>query len=114
MNRSTICKSAPEIAQSAPGKSIFSLPGRSPFAALKAFAGLMAWSLFIFSGQSFAQSSLLDPSFDGDGKVFTQFLATNNVATNAVLQPDGKIVVVGSAAIGTTSPQTKQAAVIRY
>ncbi|MEP6901108.1 MAG: FG-GAP-like repeat-containing protein [Actinomycetota bacterium] len=114
MNRSTICKSAVGFAQCAHHKSFFCLIGRPLRATLKAFAGLMVWSIFIFSGQSFAQNSLLDPSFDGDGKVFTQFLPTNNVATNAVLQPDGKIIVVGSGSVGPTSPQTKQAAIIRY
>src|SRR5687768_966136 len=110
MNRSTIGRSVAEFAQFSPTKSFFHLSGQTVRGALKAFAGLMVWSLFVFSGQSFAQHTLLDPSFDGDGKVFTPFLPTNNVATNAVLQPDGKIVVVGSAAIGTVSPQTKQAA----
>ncbi len=100
MNQSTIDK--------------FRVIDRPLCAALKAFAGLIIWSIFICSGQSFAQHSLLDPSFDGDGKVFTQFLPTNNVANNSVLQSDGKIVVVGSASISTTFPQTSQAAVVRY
>ncbi|HEY0461480.1 MAG TPA: FG-GAP-like repeat-containing protein [Pyrinomonadaceae bacterium] len=102
MNRSTIYKSAVKTTRFSPDKSFF------------LFLGLIISSLLIFSGQSLAQHSLLDPSFDADGKAFAQFLPTNNVANNAVLQPDGKIIVVGSAAIGTTSPQTKQAAVLRF
>ena len=76
---------------------------------------MLVWSFFVFSGQVFAQPhTLLDPSFDGDGKAFTQFLPTNNKGLNAILQPDGKIIVVGSGSAGPTSPQTIQAAVVRY
>jgi uncharacterized delta-60 repeat protein len=43
----------------------------------------------------------LDPAFDGDGKTTVPFDlggTNNDVATDLVIQPDGKIVVVGSAA----------------
>src|SRR5215213_4583697 len=102
MNRSTNYKSAAKTTRFSPDKSIF------------LFLGLIISSLLTFSGQSLAQHSLLDPSFDGDGKSFAQFLPTNNVANNAVLQPDGKIIVVGSASAGPTFPQTMQAALVRF
>ncbi len=114
MNRSTIYRSAEEFVQYASNKPFSPLNGRPLRMALKAFAGLMIWTIIIFCGQTFAQHSLLDPGFDGDGKVFTQFLPTNNTATNAILQTDGKIVVVGSGSTGPNSPLTKQAAIIRY
>lgn len=37
----------------------------------------------------------LDPSFDGDGRVTTDILATDDYARDIVLQSDGKIVVAG-------------------
>lgn len=114
MNRIKNCQSTSEFAQSSPDISFYRLNVQTLLSTLITYAGLVFILMFIFFGQSVAQTSLLDPSFDGDGKVFTQFLPTNNVATNAVLQPDGKIIVVGSASIGPTSPQTKQAAIIRY
>ena len=41
----------------------------------------------------------LDPSFGGDGKVTTR-VGSGSGAAAAVLQPDGKIVAVGSASVG--------------
>jgi uncharacterized delta-60 repeat protein/uncharacterized repeat protein (TIGR01451 family) len=37
----------------------------------------------------------LDTSFDGDGKVFTDFDYSDNFPKSVVIQPDGKIVVAG-------------------
>jgi uncharacterized delta-60 repeat protein len=95
-------------------KSAFRLIGRPLRTALTAFAGMIIVQIIIFAGESFAQHSLLDPTFDGDGKVFTQFLATNNKVNNAVLQPDGKYLVVGSASAGASAPLNVQAAIVRY
>jgi uncharacterized delta-60 repeat protein len=39
----------------------------------------------------------LDTTFDGDGKVLTDILANNDNAQDVVIQPDGKIIVGGSA-----------------
>ena len=48
-------------------------------------------------------SGSLDTSFGGDGTVTTDFIAGNDIATNVVIQPDGKIVVAGySDALGTS------------
>ena len=40
----------------------------------------------------------LDPTFDGDGRVRTGFFGSFDVGNDLVIQPDGKIVVVGSSA----------------
>ena len=58
------------------------------------------------TGTDFAVARLdtggtLDPGFDGDGKATVPFNlggTNNDAATDLVIQPDGKIVVVGSAA----------------
>ncbi|PYS97918.1 MAG: hypothetical protein DMF63_17845 [Acidobacteria bacterium] len=43
-----------------------------------------------------AQPTLLDPTFSDDGKVSTHILDSGSWGNDAVLQPDGKIVVVGA------------------
>ncbi len=45
----------------------------------------------------------LDPTFDGDGKLTTDFGAEEGAADVAV-QPDGKIVAAGSSSISTIDP----------
>jgi uncharacterized delta-60 repeat protein len=42
----------------------------------------------------------LDPTFDQDGKVFTDFTARRDRSVDIAIQPDGKIVVVGAANTG--------------
>jgi uncharacterized delta-60 repeat protein len=44
----------------------------------------------------------LDSTFDGDGRVTTDFGHGNDFASGLALQPDGKIVAVGSVSDGTT------------
>jgi uncharacterized delta-60 repeat protein len=52
----------------------------------------------------------LDPSFDGDGKVITDFSNTRNLSQAVAIQPDGKIVAAGFA----DNIQTADFALIRY
>ena len=52
----------------------------------------------------------LDQNFGAGGKVFTDFGSNNDVAVDAVLQPDGKIVLVGIQDSGSTN----KIAVARY
>ena len=42
----------------------------------------------------------LDTSFDGDGKVNTDFVGLNNVARAVIIQSDGKIIAVGTNGLG--------------
>ena len=55
---------------------------------------LLLLSALVPSGAS-AAPVLLDPSFDGDGKVTTLFGTEVDVAHAVAVQPDGKIVAVG-------------------
>lgn len=57
-----------------------------------------------------AQSGVLDPSFGNDGIVATVISGTYNLAHATVVQPDGKIIVVGQAG----EPATYKVAVARY
>ncbi|MEQ1643055.1 MAG: hypothetical protein ABL959_06390 [Pyrinomonadaceae bacterium] len=54
----------------------------------------------------------MDPTFDGDGLVSTQFGIQDSRSGSAVLQDDGKIIVVGEAR--ETNPSGSDFAIIRY
>jgi len=57
-----------------------------------------------------AQSGILDPTFGTDGFVSTAVDGTYSMTWGTVVQPDGKIVVVGQ----TGEPATYKAFAIRY
>lgn len=64
----------------------------------------MYYSPFIHSDYAlvrFNQDGSLDTSFGKDGKVITDFLGYSDRANCITLQPDGKIIVAGSANVGT-------------
>ncbi|MBA3351880.1 MAG: hypothetical protein H0U23_05550, partial [Blastocatellia bacterium] len=44
----------------------------------------------------------LDPTFDGDGKVMTDFGSGDDSARSVALQPDGKIVAGGNSSLGNS------------
>lgn len=52
----------------------------------------------------------LDPTFDGDGKVTTEVTAYGDTPAAVAIQPDGKIVVVGSTGLSVTP----RPGVVRY
>lgn len=76
-------------------------------------AFFIACLLIFFSTLTFAQS-LLDPTFDTDGKVTVQYQTLNSKGFDAVLQPDGKIVVAGSANPDSSFPANFQISVMRF
>ncbi|MGE0534861.1 MAG: hypothetical protein AB7O68_07790 [Pirellulales bacterium] len=76
---------------------------------------VVAGSAFVGAHQSFAvarynSDGSLDTSFDGDGKVTTQFGSSADTATSMAIQADGKIVVAGYSTSGANS----DFAVVRY
>ncbi len=54
-----------------------------------------------FAVVRFNTDGTLDTSFDGDGKVVTPVLNAGDTGRDVILQPDGKIIVVGSANNGS-------------
>lgn len=54
---------------------------------------VLVWSFFFATG-SYAQDGSLDLSFDGDGKVTTDF-GTSDYGLSTAIQNDGKIVAAG-------------------
>ena len=66
---------------------------------LRKLAVLAVVALFIFSSLPDlvrASGGMLDPTFDGDGKVTTDFSNGTDLARGVALQPDGKIIAAGS------------------
>jgi uncharacterized delta-60 repeat protein len=53
----------------------------------------------------YAINGTLDPTFDGNGKVRTNFTSWSDSVQNLVIQPDGKIVAAGIAGSGGSNPQ---------
>jgi uncharacterized delta-60 repeat protein len=63
--------------------------------------GVLAVAFALFAPPAWASSGALDPSFDGDGKVLTDFATATSEETSALaLQRDGRIVVAGRARVG--------------
>lgn len=62
-------------------------------------------------GIALAAPHVLDPTFDGDGKVATRF--STGKARAVALQPDGKIVVAGTLYVGE-EPGAQDIGVLRY
>lgn len=87
-----------------------SISSSSPAALVTAlvFATLV---LQVGAGVVFAAGGDLDPSFSGDGRLTTYFDQPWSIARAVALQPNGKIVIAGSA--GATAP-LMEFAVARY
>jgi uncharacterized delta-60 repeat protein len=77
----------------------------SGFARARAFSAAALVTSLLAAAPAQATPGDLDPTFSGDGKVVTDFGGSDNGADIAV-QPDGKIVVVGTAA--------RDVALVRY
>jgi uncharacterized delta-60 repeat protein len=60
-------------------------------------------SHYDFALARYLPNGTLDPSFDEDGKVTTDWFAGNDSAAELLIQPDGKIIAVGTAGTPTGS-----------
>jgi uncharacterized delta-60 repeat protein len=58
--------------------------------------------IFLFTLKAASQSGTLDPTFGNGGKVYTGFGPGNSTANAVAVQPDGKIIVGGSALTANT------------
>lgn len=75
-------------------KDVIALPNGKILAA--GAAGTDYWSNYKFFLARYNSDGSLDSTFDGDGKVFTQVGKTTSMANKILLQPDGKIIAVGT------------------
>lgn len=60
------------------------------------FSRIAICLMFISATNTFSQTTILDETFDTDGKVTTSIGLFNDVATEIIMQPDGKILVAGT------------------
>ncbi len=67
-------------------------------------------ALFLISNTCYSQAGSLDPGFNGNGRAITSVGTGHDQALAVAIQPDGKIVVAGSAVIGNA----RDFAVVRY
>lgn len=74
------------------------------------YAFLMTAYLLFIAGKCAAQAGSLDPSFGTGGKVNTDLMGKNDLATAIAMQADGKIVVAGTGENGFNN----NFAVVRY
>ncbi|CAG5068792.1 hypothetical protein DYBT9623_01524 [Dyadobacter sp. CECT 9623] len=72
---------------------------------------LVLHCIFVISARVLAQSGTLDPTFGNGGKVITDIDHFRNATNSAVIQPDGKLVVVG---YSSEFPQTGYFCIMRY
>ena len=79
-------------------------PARSDFRRM--LLAICAWASILFSITAAAQiepraaDGSLDPSFGEGGRVVTDFFGDADIGYAVALQPDGKLLVAGSAAVG--------------
>ncbi|MBA4121216.1 MAG: VCBS repeat-containing protein [Acidobacteria bacterium] len=62
----------------------------------------------------YTTTGALDTSFDGDGKVVTSIEAANDIPRDVLVQPNGKIVVVGESSVIITGFNITNFAIARY
>jgi uncharacterized delta-60 repeat protein len=91
---------------------------RMSFAVVAGLRPALCFTAFVISLAAgltaFAQPTLLDPTFGTNGKVSSHVLSFNSWGNDAVLQPDGKIVVVGAGNNDLNFPMGYHAAAIRF
>jgi uncharacterized delta-60 repeat protein len=63
---------------------------------MKTYSILSLVFVFFFSNLAIAQFGTLDTSFDGDGKVLTEFQNYNSAVHSIAIQSDNKIIAAGS------------------
>ena len=94
------------------GGSSWNSPGRRT-THLVAGAVLAQLLLLVGSGSALAAGGDLDPTFSGDGKVTTPFLADAVIGRAVAIQPDGNIVVVGCS-LGSPCNHFGKFRIVRY
>jgi uncharacterized delta-60 repeat protein len=68
----------------------------------------------IVSSSALAEGSILDPTFGTNGIVVTDLGGPSDTGANIVLQPDGKIIVAGSAELDSNFPGFRTPVIVRY
>jgi len=75
---------------------------------------LVLAAILILSTRVLAATGPLDPTFGTGGLVVTDLGSPSDVTANVVLQPDGKIILAGSAALDSNFPGFRTPVIVRY
>lgn len=75
---------------------------------------LVLAAILVFSTQVWAATGPLDPTFGTGGIVVTDLGSPTDATANIVLQPDGKIILAGSAALDSNFPGFRTPVIVRY
>jgi uncharacterized delta-60 repeat protein len=75
---------------------------------------LVLAAILVFSTQVWAATGPLDPTFGTGGIVVTDLGSPSDATANVVLQPDGKIILAGSAALDSNFPGFRTPVIVRY
>ena len=75
---------------------------------------LMLIGTLIISTGALAAGGTLDPAFGTNGIVVTDLGGPSDTGANIVLQPDGKIIVAGSAELDSNFPGFRTPVIVRY
>ncbi|HSL46821.1 MAG TPA: hypothetical protein VK897_25515 [Anaerolineales bacterium] len=75
---------------------------------------LVLIATLIFATRAGAAAGTLDPTFGTNGVVVTDLGGPSDIGGNIVLQPDGKIVMAGSAELDLNFPGYRTPVIVRY
>lgn len=75
---------------------------------------LVLIAALIFATRAEAEAGTLDPTFGTNGIVVTDLGGPSDTGGNIVMQPDGKIVVAGSAELDSNFPGFRTPVIVRY
>lgn len=75
---------------------------------------LVLIAALMYAAQAGAEAGTLDPTFGTNGIVVTDLGGPSDTGSNIVLQPDGKIVIAGSAELDSNFPGFRTPVIVRY
>src|SRR5512134_572162 len=77
------------------------------------FALILLATLIANTG-ALAAGGILDPTFGTNGVVVTDLGGPSDIGADIALQPDGKILMLGSASLDSSDPFLRTSIIVRY
>jgi uncharacterized delta-60 repeat protein len=75
---------------------------------------LILSAAFLLPANADAAGGMLDTGFGSNGTVITDLGSPSDTGVNLVLQPDGKIVLAGTAQLDSSNPNNRTSILVRY
>jgi uncharacterized delta-60 repeat protein len=75
---------------------------------------LILIATLLVSTSALAEGGVLDPTFGTNGVVVTDLGSSSDTGINIALQPDGKIIMLGSAQLDSSDPYYRTPIILRY